>query len=212
MKHIITAIIYIIIICNMPEIYANEINKSVTNLSMSNIENSDADIEFITDECKDETIECFAVGENNIAIGLTNQINIYDLDGNFIYGIKCYISSAYFLEYSKNDLFIYMHRSSKCIKITGYKEPLSYYSVDDTNSNYDIISYKLKNRNQYIIKDDNIYKIRGITDTKLVKINKDQTETIIYNSSTNVFMKFIVVFIGVIMFAFIILYNIIIKI
>lgn len=119
-----------------------------------------------------------------------------------------YEQRFFFLEYIDDNLYIYLHRSSKCIKITGYQEPVYYYSVNDTKSNYDIISNKLKNVRSDIIKDSVIYKVGGINNTKLLKIDEDNTEQVIYNSTFNVRLKFIVVFIGVIIFSFVVLYNI----
>ncbi len=209
-KNILVIIFLSIFIYNeMQIVCADETFKAITELSMSEIKNSDVDMEFITNEYEDETIECYAVGEENIAIGLTNHINIYDINGNFLYAIKYSISSSYFLEYVKTDLYLYSLRSSKCIKITGYKEPIFYYSVNDTKSNYDIISHKLKNVRSDITIGSVIYKVEGINSTKLVKTSNDNMETVIYNSTTKVGLKFIVVFIGVVIFAFVVLFNII---
>lgn len=66
----------------------------------------------------------------------------------------------------------------------------------------------MKNVRSDIIKDSVIYKVGGINNTKLLKIDEDNTEQVIYNSTFNVRLKFIVVFIGVIIFAFVVLYNI----
>ena len=138
-KYIINIVfICIIITFNISYVFASDIDKSVTDLSMSEIKNSSANVEFIPEEYENETIECYAIGESNIAVGTNNYLNIYDLNGDFKYGIKCYMNSAFFLEYIDDNLYIYLHRSSKCIKITGYQEPVYYYSVNDTKSNYDI--------------------------------------------------------------------------
>lgn len=96
-KYIINIVfICIIIIFNLSYACASDIDKSVTDLSMSEIKNSSANVEFIPEEYENETIECYAIGESNIAVGTNNYLNIYDLNGDFKYGIKCYMNSAFF--------------------------------------------------------------------------------------------------------------------
>lgn len=204
-------ILSIIIILSMNctlTVFSNENIKSIKDLSMSELSGSNTNIEFITTEYDEEAIECYSVGKNNIAIGLKNYINIYNLDGMFLYGIKFSPCSSYFLEYESDNLYIYIHRSSKCIKIMGFEKPILYYSVNDTKSNYDIISYKLNNVLSDTIKNSITYKVKGISGTKLVKIDKDNMETVIYDSTSNVGVKFILIFIGIVIFAFVVLYNI----
>lgn len=209
-RYLLIFMILGVLLCSgIQTVSAGETVRSVSELSVSEKKSEGADIEFSDSECNNKAIDCYAVGDNNIALGLTDYINVYDLNGSFLYSIKCNMSSACFLEYVEDDLYLYLLRSSECIKITGYLKPVSYFSVDDTKSNDEIISYKLKNRNSDIVKDSVTYQIRGINSTKLVKINGDSTETVIYDSTKNVWLKFIVVSAGVVIFAFVILFDII---
>ena len=185
--------------------------KSIKDLSMSKLSSSNANIEFITTEYDNEVIECYSIGKSNIAVGLKNYINIYNLDGTFLYGIKFKSNSSYFLEYEGNDLYLYIHRSSECIKITGFEKPLLFYYINDTKYNNDYVLHKLNCVYNDFKDDSNVYKVKGINNTKLVRISEDNIQKVIYNSTSNVGLKIIVVVIGNIMFVFVISYNIIIN-
>lgn len=178
---------------------------------MSKLSSSNANIEFITTEYDNEVIECYSIGKSNIAVGLKNYINIYNLDGTFLYGIKFKSNSSYFLEYEGNDLYLYIHRSSECIKITGFEKPLLFYYINDTKYNNDYVLHKLNCVYNDFKDDSNVYKVKGINNTKLVRISEDNIQKVIYNSTSNVGLKIIVVVIGNIMFVFVISYNIIIN-
>ncbi len=137
-------------------------------------------------------INCFSVGINgNIAVGFKNNtLNVYNQNGDFLYGYSFKLYGNYFLSWEEDDVLLFLVRESVSIRLDNTGTWLEVREVSNTPEN-DRLSSKLiganyASENGYIYISTNDYGWFGklsSTKSKLIQISPDGTEKILYDVS-----------------------------
>ncbi len=170
-------------------------------------------LSMLEDEPQKKAIECFDVNENGeIAIGCSDFENktvcIYTSDGDFQYGYSFECSGNFGIEFDKSVLNIYFVRSDVAIAVNPVGEVESILKIQNTSENNAywnncVFSTKRKIGDvEYAIKNDmGIFNVFASSYSQLISTNKNGEKSIIYDVSSAQFAKMVVVFIGVLVFA-----------
>lgn len=163
------------------------------------------------------SIQCFDVNESEmVAIGLNsideNFVNVYNENCEFLYGYTFDIEGSFELEWNNDNLRIYFERSEiivtfdelgKCVEVGGmvYSTDNSIYKIDNvylTEKTIGDTTYSMKN-------DSFIFNILGSSYSKLVKIEENSNEIVIYDAGSMNTARNIVILLGLVFFCVIII-------
>ena len=172
---------------------------------------SNINLSLITEEPSKNAITCFDVNDNGlIAIGSKNAKNksvlVYTTNGHFKYGYAFNCDGDFGVEWDGSNLIIYFVRSDVAASFDETGKSIDLKIIQDTidnNSYWNHVIYSTKktmNGSQYIIRNNmGIFNIFAISYSQLIK--KDSNgETIIYDVSKEYSIKFITIFIAIILF------------
>ncbi len=186
------------------------------NTFLGNVE-----ISMLTDEPSMKAIECFDVNEDGlIAIGHASSeaktIAVYTQDGTFQYGYKFNAMGTFGVEWDEDKLMIYFVRSdiALCVNSTGKVESIS--KIQDTTennsywNNYVFSTKRSVGGTEYRIRNDmGILNLFASSYSRLIAVNPDGEETILYDVNTTQFIKMLVLFVGVIVWITLIILSLI---
>lgn len=160
-----------------------------------------------------EPIDCFDVNEEGmIALGFSDSeqkmIGIYTSSGEFQYSYEFECYGKFGLEWDENGLIIYLVRSDLAIAVDTEGKIKNIFKIEDTmknNSywNHSVFATKRTVGNcKYVIKNDmGIFNISASSYSQLITIDEDGDTNIIYDVNSSQLLKSIVMFVGVIIFA-----------
>lgn len=148
-------------------------------------------------EVVDKDIVCFAVSSSGmIALGLDDgsehrKINIYDSDGNYLYGYAFSINGRFGLEWEEDNIVICTVRGNtravfdkfgNCIKVSEIMNTPSNSEYWDKNI---FSKRKVYENDNYVIRNPNklLNFILYYNSSQLVKVDEFGNETIFYDSS-----------------------------
>lgn len=116
--------------------------------------------------------------EGNIYIGSSGRVNVYDAKGNFKYAIKVETYGAFQMKIDNNDMLNVVLAREGEVLVYDNEGYIIQKKVDENNTIYD--EYEKNNRRK---KDSlgNEYRLSNfLGNTKVVRINQDNTKTLIY--------------------------------
>lgn len=120
--------------------------------------------------------------KDEIAIGFRdNHINIYDDNGNFIYGYKFSLNGSYVFKYDENDnIMIFPIRASRCYFFNTDAELIK--TREFSNSTEEDKYFRSLKGNKRVSINGNLYEVRETFGyTKLIKTEANGEMTIIYD-------------------------------
>ena len=135
-------------------------------------------------------IECFSVNsDGEIAVGVSNNINIYDAEGNYQYGYHLPVSGAYIIELDSEVMSIYLHRKQSYIQIDETGEVQKAFKVTDTLNNQKVVNKLMSDRKNKVSVNDTKYFIKN---NKLIKEDLKEDQIIIFDGSNHASFKGII--------------------
>ena len=172
---------------------------------------SNINLSLITEEPSKNAITCFDVNDSGlIAIGSKNSktklVLVYTTNGNFKYGYAFNCNGDFGVEWDGNNIIIYFVRSDVAALFDETGKSIDLKIIQDTIDNncyWNHVVYSTKrtiNGSQYIMRNNmGIFNIFAISYSQLIKTDSD-AETIIYDVSNAYSVKFIIIFITIILF------------
>lgn len=206
---------------------------TISNGLISNAYNT----EFSTDELTDETkftflnninfirinaepqkrkIECFDVGNNNVAVGFSESDNktvcIYNTQGEFQYGYRFKTNGEFAVGWDEYNLTICFVRSDILIKVNSYGDIIDVIKIQDTTENnmlWNEMLYsteKTMNGSKYIL--DNKIDFFSSSYSHLIVIDEYGNESVIYTADSYQIAEKTVAIFAVLLLAFLIISRI----
>ena len=163
-----------------------------------------ADICMLSYEPEKDSIECFAVNENNIiALGFSDDndktICVYTSEGIFVYGCKFKCMGSFCLDWDENNIIVYTVRGDKGFVLTEEGDVTDVFSIQNTSenhrhwNNYITLSECTVGDNEYSLRNDmGILNFMASSYSQLVLTRSDGSETIIYDTNQKQILIFIV--------------------
>lgn len=163
-----------------------------------------------------KTIECFDVNENGlIAIGCEDSVNktigIYTSDGVFQYGYKFKDNGSFGVEWDGDNIIIYFVRGDIAATVNTEGKVENILEIQNTienNSywNHFVFSTKRKVGDiEYTLKNDmGVFNIFASSYSQLVVTNASEEERVIYDVNATHFFNIIVVFVGILLFGYLV--------
>lgn len=191
-------------------ISASATNTVFTTEAMSDDEISDffsyADICMLSYEPEKDSIDCFAVNENNmIALGFSDHndktVCIYTSEGAFLYGYKFKCMGSFCVDWDKNNTIVYTVRGDKGFVLTEKGDVTDVFRIQNTSenhrywNNYITLSECTVGDNEYSLRNDmGILNFIASSYSQLVLTRSDGSETIIYDANQKQIQKYIIDF------------------
>lgn len=166
-----------------------------------------------------KAIVCFDVNESGmIAIGHngsdTKIISIYNLDGGFLYGYEFNCTGDFGVEWDNENLIIYFVRSDVALEINSTGEIESVLKIKDTieNNSYwnkQVFSTKRTiNDKEYLLKNDmGFLNLFASSYSQLIITDSNGQTNVFYDVNSEQLTKTLIIFIGVLLFVGIVVYN-----
>lgn len=222
----LVSIIFIItmIVCNgSVTVFAIDTGFSTSEMSIKDQQTfiSNTKLSLINDEPRKSIIKCFDVSNSElIAIGSKISekayISVYDTTGKFQYGYAFDCNQNFAVQWDDTNLIIYFVRSDVAALVDSNGTIMELKRIDNTLNNNSywhhsvFITEKTLNDNRYTIKNNmGLLNVFVSTYSLLVKTDSDGNETIIYDVSSAQTAKTVFIFIGVCLFASIVIYGVV---
>ena len=173
---------------------------------------SNVKLSLITEEPEKQAITCFDVNDDGLVVvgsedSTKKIVLVYDSDGTFQYGYAFNCSGSFGLEWDNNNIIIYFVRSSVAATFDARGTYLELKKIQDTtNNNYYWNHFvnatkRTINGEQYIMRNNmGLLNLFASSYSQLIKIDADENIINIYDVSSEYNIKFIVVFVAVILF------------
>jgi len=141
--------------------------------------------------------------DGTLAINFTNShLNIYDKDGNFLYGYQFEVSGAHYAFFDTEDsqIIFYFLRDNCLVKVDDQGALLEICGAYDYSKNSDILDKQLQTKSrhyqEYEYCLDNIFldsKYIRVGDTKLIRYDAQGEELVIYDGNKQYRMHLIAI-------------------
>ncbi|MBQ8292761.1 MAG: hypothetical protein IJX78_03000 [Bacilli bacterium] len=198
MKKIFLSIaLIILIVCNT--YYSN------ARFETEDYDSSSLDLEvfLVNVESEKKLIDCFDVREDGwFVVGsdegdTTKYINVYNADGEFMYGYKYFDYGAYHVEWDGNNLLIYSVRGSREIEVDSWANIISVKKIVDNEANNKYWRElddpkRVVGNKEYVLKNKGIYKYIYSSHSQIELFIDGEPSKIIYQASSNAITKRIV--------------------
>lgn len=184
---------------------------------------SNVNISLLMVEPAKKGIQCFDVNEEGmVAIGQKGahgkELCIYSADGTFLYGYTFNCAQSFGVEWDSECINIYFVRSDVVISVDSDGNILDIKEVQNTIENNTYENYLLYSTSRaigdtrYLIRNDmGIFNWFALSYSQLITINTNGEESIIYDVSSAQFSNMVAVFVGVLVFACLVLAVVILQ-
>ncbi len=173
---------------------------------------SNVKLSLITEEPEKQAITCFDVNDDGlVAVGskdLTKKIvSVYDSAGTFQYGYTFDCSGSFGLEWDDHNIILYFARSNVAALFDASGSNLELKIIQNTTNNDDYWNHfveattRTMNEEQYIMRNHmGLLNLFASSYSQLIKIDGDENIIHIYDVGSEYNIKFMVVFVVVILF------------
>lgn len=182
---------------------------------------SNVNLQYITEEPDKKGINCFDVNENGlvaIVYDFSNTIVVYDSNGTFKYGYKFNSAGSEEVEWDGDNVNILFNRSDIILSVDPKGNVVGLLEIENTidNSSYSnkLSSHKkMANGKEYAISDIlDPFDVLSTEHSKLVVIDSDGTEKVIFDVTSKTLIKNLLVIVLVVLFCAFVIIGILRKI
>ena len=177
---------------------------------------SNIDLSLIREEPEKNAITCFDISESGlIAVGTQNLnkklVMVYTSDGHFEYGYEFNCSGSFGIEWDDDNIIIYFVRGDIAASFDKAGDNVDLKKIQNTieNTSYwnnDVFcTQRTINNNLYYMNNGNrLFSVAMPSYSQITKVDPDGNSEIIYTCGNNQVLKFVMIFIIIVVFVILI--------